>query len=272
METLTKTFAELQAEKRWDIDYHTPAVLIEAFRPELIQTVGDSARVVKRDNRNPLLTPDEEFRYIDISVIDVTEGAISESKPTMGAEAPSRARKVVKAFDILVSTVRPTRGAVAVVPVELHDEIASTGYSIVRANEGVNPFYLHFALRLPSTREQFRKWSTGSSYPAILDDDVTKTRIPVPEKGVQDEIAAEIFKASLERRETILEANADWKRHLDGLTLILEKSDPRPVGKNDFEGDESESSGFTVVESPMWDGVPTIESIDKVRKELRILS
>lgn len=271
MKTLTKTFDELQAEKRWDIDYHTPAILIEAFRPEIVRPIGDVARVVKRDNRNPLLNPDGEFQYIDISVIDVTEGAISESKPTMGAEAPSRARKVVKAFDILVSTVRPTRGAVAVVPIELHDEIASTGYSIVRANEGTNPFYLHFALRLPSTREQFRKWSTGSSYPAILDDDVTKTRIPIPERRVQNEIAAEIFKASSARRDAISKANSTWSERLAELTRRLEEPGFRQVRGGDTENDGIENTGSSIVGPPVWDGVPTIESIDKARKELGIL-
>src|SRR6185437_1289969 len=106
-----------------------------------------------------------------------------------GVDAPSRARKVVRAFDIVISTCRPTRGAIAVVPISLHNQIASTGFSIWRAKAGTNPFYLHYALRLQSTLEQFRKWSTGSSYPAILDEDVAKTLIPVPSPAEQDRIA-----------------------------------------------------------------------------------
>lgn len=79
--------------------------------------------------------------------------------------------------------------------------------SVLRCKEGVNPFYLHFALRLPSTGEQFRKWSTGSSYPAILDEDVGKKVIPVPSIDLQDSIAQVILQENAERDRLIEVAN-----------------------------------------------------------------
>lgn len=272
MKTLKKTFGQLQEEKRWDIDYHTPAELINGFRTDIVRTVDEVATVVTRGNRNPLNEPDTEFQYVDIGAIDVTEGAIIEAKPTIGSDAPSRARKVVKAFDILVSTVRPTRGAVAIVPIDLHDEIASTGYSVVRAKEGINPFYLHFVLRLGSTREQFRKWSTGSSYPAILDSDVKKTRIPVPTPEIQDEIAMQILRVTRERHESISKANALWEARLAELTGRLKEQDLEHVEKELLSEDfDHEDDDRLSTKAPLWDGIPTIKSIDAVRKELDIL-
>lgn len=106
-------------------------------------------------------------------------------------------------------------------PVSLHDQIASTGFSILRANEGVNPLYLQFALRLPSTLEQFRKWSTGSSYPAILDSDVAKTLIPVPDEQRQDEIAARVFEALRKRHEAVALARLELNQELDSITAEL---------------------------------------------------
>nr|WP_268870610.1 hypothetical protein [Photorhabdus australis] len=121
----------------------------------------------------------------------------------------------------MVSTCRPTRGAIAVVPLEFHDQIASTGFSIIRAHKDINPFYLQYALRLPSTLEQFRKWSTGSSYPAILDEDVAKTLIPVPVRSEQDRIATLIIKALDERRKEIQKANENWENTLNEITNYL---------------------------------------------------
>lgn len=227
MKTLMKSCRELEAVGRWDIDFHLPPEGIRKFPKHLLRRVDAVADVVK-DKRDPGKEPEVPFQYIDIAAVDVTVGTIANPQDVEGAEAPSRARKVVRAFDVIVSTCRPTRGAIAVVPVSLHDQIASTAFSIVRARVDVNPFYLHFALRLPSTLEQFRKWSTGSSYPAILDSDVKKTLIPVPAPAAQDAIAAKVVAALQERAKTIRGANAVWANVLTDITSSLTgKKEPR---------------------------------------------
>lgn len=185
MKILLKTRADLRSAGRWDIDFHLPPEGIKEFPYGLLKRV-DAVAGFPKDKRDPTKKPEEAFQYIDISSVDVVSGQVATPQDLEGAEAPSRARKVVCAFDLLISTCRPTRGAIAVVPRHLHNQVASTGFSLLRAKAGVNPFYLHYALRLPSTLEQFRKWSTGSSYPAILDDDVAKTLIPVPCREEQD--------------------------------------------------------------------------------------
>lgn len=220
MKTLLKSRQDLEAVGRWDIDFHLPPEGIKKFPKELLKRVDAVADVVK-DKRDPSTEPDKPFQYIDIAAVDVAVGTIANPQDVEGSEAPSRARKVVQAFDVIVSTCRPTRGAIAVVPVSLHDQIASTAFSIVRAHPNVNPFYLHFALRLPSTLEQFRKWSTGSSYPAILDGDVKKTLIPVPSPEVQDAIAAQVVAALQERAKSIRAANRVWRNVLGEITASL---------------------------------------------------
>lgn len=220
MKELIRTFKELQIASRWDIDFHLEPEGIKLFNSSVLKRVDEVASIAK-EKRNPTVKPDEEFKYIDISSIDVVVGQISNNQELLGNEAPSRARKVVRAFDIIASTCRPTRGAIAVVPIELHNQIASTGFSIIRPNENTNPFYLHYALRLPSTLEQFRKWSTGSSYPAILDEDVEKTLIPVPDTEEQDKIA-EIVSLGLKRREVaIAEANSVWAKTIENITRSI---------------------------------------------------
>ena len=220
MKKLTKTLAELKSAGRWDIDFHSPAEGIQAFPRELWKRVDEVADVVK-DKRDPTKKPDEVFQYIDISAVDVSVGVVVNPQELEGVEAPSRARKVVRAFDLIISTCRPTRGAIAVVPVRLHNQVASTGFSIMRAHKNINPFYLHYALRLPSTLEQFRKWSTGSSYPAILDSDVEKTVIPVPSQEMQDVIAARVMTALRERAKIMEKSNEVWRATLGEIADSL---------------------------------------------------
>ena len=220
MKILNKKLSELVLAGRWDIDFHLPAEGIKQFPSPLLKRI-DKIADVTRTTRDPSLRPEEVFQYIDIASVDVSTGSIATPQELTGAEAPSRARKVVRAYDVIVSTCRPTRGAIAVVPPALHNQIASTAFSVVRAKKGINPFYLHYALRLESTLEQLRKWSTGSSYPAILDEDVRKTLIPVPDPEIQDQIAQKIGDALRQRAAAISAANEQWGQTLKDITSAV---------------------------------------------------
>lgn len=237
MKTLVRSRKELRKAGRWDIDYHLPAEGIRKFPEQLLKRI-DQVADISKDKRDPTQNPEEAFQYIDIASVDVQVGSISNPQTLEGHEAPSRARKVVQAFDLVISTCRPTRGAISIVPVWLHDQIASTGFSVIRPKQGVNPFYLHYALRLDSTLEQFRKWSTGSSYPAILDSDVAKTLIPIPDMDEQDRIAEIVHEAYLAREREIKRASATYQATLDRISSGLagneihhniEPEEPEPI-------------------------------------------
>lgn len=220
MKTLLATSKNLKAAGRWDIDFHLPPIGIKQFPEALLTRVSACADIVKT-KRDPTKKPELPFLYIDIASIDVSTGTIAQPQELTGEEAPSRARKVVHAFDIIISTCRPTRGAIAIVPEHLHGQICSTGFTVVRPKPGVNPFYLHFALRMESTLEQFRKWGTGSSYPAILDEDVAKTKVPMPSMEEQDSIALAVRAASVARDSAIGLANKSWQSETDSVLNAL---------------------------------------------------
>lgn len=254
MKTLLKKRSELQKTGRWDIDYHLPPEEIIKYRDELIERIDDVADVQK-SKRDPTKRPDATFQYIDISSVDVTNGVIENPQELIGNEAPSRARKVVSAFDILISTCRPTRGAITVVPVHLHNQIASTGFSVIRVKSGINPYYLQFVLRQPSTLEQFRKWSTGSSYPAILDEDVEKTKIPIPSTEEQDAIAKEVVQALIDRQSSVKEADLVYLTKLKEVRQKMYKS--------------GSQNGLGKIESPVGSDWPcTISEIETVLRDL----
>lgn len=56
---------------------------------------------------DPSKTPELNFKYVDISSINNITNEIVEAKDLTGAAAPSRARKPIKAGDVLFATVRP---------------------------------------------------------------------------------------------------------------------------------------------------------------------
>jgi type I restriction enzyme S subunit len=221
MKVLRATNARLAAAGRWDLDYHLPPELIERYPPARRRPIFKLAHISKR-KRDPSKDPDRTFLYVDISSVDVQTGAIANPQELSGEEAPSRARMVISAYDVLVSTCRPTRGAIAVVPPDLHNQICSTGFAVLRCSEEVNPFFLHYVLRLPSTLEQFRKLSTGSSYPAILDTDVLETIVPHATPEEQNAIAASTVTALERWRRTLREANDGFKQSLADAETVLQ--------------------------------------------------
>lgn len=206
-------YEKLINEQRWDIDYHLPPVEINKFSKDILVEMRKCSDVIT-EKRNPTLKPDELFKYVDISSIDVVTGIIINPQELLGEEAPSRARKVIHEGDIIISTCRPTRGAIAIVPKELDNQICSTGFCVIRAKKGVSNKYLHFILRSAVVKEQFRKFSTGSSYPAILDDDIRKTVIPLPNTKNTNQYSKKVHKETDKRNSLITQANQQWETNL----------------------------------------------------------
>jgi type I restriction enzyme S subunit len=120
---------------------------------------------------------DFQFHYFDIS--SVANGRLQiPDLPTNYAEAPSRARRVVKNGDVLMSTVRPNLKAFAYCDLSEGNYIASTGFAVLRVIEGNDPRYILYSILSDDVTRQIDSHVVGSSYPAINSSDVKRLRIP----------------------------------------------------------------------------------------------
>src|SRR5439155_26243015 len=108
-----------------------------------------------------------------------------------GASAPSRARKVVKAGDVIYATVRPSLKRVAWIEPRYDTQIASTAFSIVRADpkQAVSTF-LYYVLLSENVNRKIIENERGASYPAVTDKDVLNQFVPLPPIDEQEKIAA----------------------------------------------------------------------------------
>lgn len=144
----------------------------------------------------------DRFPYVEIGAINCENGEIGDIEELVTAEAPSRAQMVVRAGDLLVSATRPTRNAIAIVPLDVEKAIASTGFLVVRGVQStlVAPKYLFHALRMEFCTKQFDQYSSGGNYPAITKDDFRKIIIPLPPLSEQRRIVAELDAAYAAKR------------------------------------------------------------------------
>ncbi len=143
--------------------------------------IGDIA-TVHRQERKKKETIDTRFKYIQISDIDVYLGRIKSYRTFTGATAPNNARRIMHYGDILISTRRPTRGAVITVPQEFHNEICTVFFTSLTVHnwEEVDPFYLSIFLRTSLGRLQFQSMITETAYPVISDEDVENMILLIP--------------------------------------------------------------------------------------------
>ena len=124
--------------------------------------------------------PDYEFDYIDIGSVGYGKG-ITQYQHMRFADSPSRARRVVRDKDVILSTVRTYLKAVATIDDRDNPQIASTGFIVLRAKKGqITPDYLHYSVLSNAFVSLVEAKSTGISYPAINASDVVEIKIPVP--------------------------------------------------------------------------------------------
>jgi len=154
------------------------------------------------------------FPYIEIGHIDTLLGELREINKVALEEAPSRAKKIVRGGDILVSTTRPNRGAI--IKIEPGNEIfiASSGFAVLRKiiKENTNKMYLFYVLRQLISLKQMEQRSSGGNYPAITEEELLNILIPLPSLEKQTEIADNITVIRNQAKEIKLEAKTDLEK------------------------------------------------------------
>jgi len=153
-------------------------------------TLGQITEVV--DKAQPRNNPKSSFIYIDISSIDNALNKIVEPKEYKGKDAPSRARQLVKADDILFSTVRVYLKNIALVEEKYDGQIASTGFCVIRLLPPIDPRFIFYYVITQTVIESLSKLQRGTSYPAVRNGDVFSQAIPIPPAAEQKRIVSKI--------------------------------------------------------------------------------
>lgn len=132
--------------------------------------------------------PNFEFDYIDIGSVSLSNG-IGPCERLQFRDAPSRARRIVKTGDVIVSTVRTYLKAIAQVGTFDVPKIASTGFAVIRA-KNVNPNFLRYVLSSDSFVSMVEAESTGISYPAINASQLMVIKLPCPDTDTEQYLIA----------------------------------------------------------------------------------
>lgn len=185
------------------------------------------------------IDPDFEIAYIDIGNVD-SSGTIHEIVDYRFEAAPSRARRIVRDGDVIISTVRTYLQAIAPIIDPPENLIVSTGFAVVRPRpDQLDPGFCRYAVREPRFLVEVEMRSTGISYPAINASEIGDIAIALPELPAQRKTSAFLdselaqIDALIEAKQRLLDLLAEKRRTLVAEAVMrgLDRSAPlRPSG------------------------------------------
>jgi len=167
---------------------------------------------VKGAQRKP--DSDESFEYVDIGSIDRELKKIVTPQKLIGKNAPSRARKVINEGDVIVSLTRPNLNAVALIPAKYNDQIASTGFEVIKPVL-VEPKYIFSLTRTKNFIDDITGSGQGALYPAAKSSDVQAYKFSLPPLAEQKEIAIQL--------DSLLAKVDSIKNRLDAIPDIIKR-------------------------------------------------
>ncbi len=135
--------------------------------------------------------PEFVLRYLEISNVNYN-GIISEHKIQRihFSSAPSRARRIVRDGDIVISSVRPNLQAIALISSAFDNLIASTGFYVVSPNKSkLFSEYAYYFFVSEKSKQFFESVAKGVGYPAVDDKDFMNHSLCLPEIKEQKSIA-----------------------------------------------------------------------------------
>jgi restriction endonuclease S subunit len=197
------------------------------MREGWVETTAGDIAFVNPETAKPTENS-QRFRYVDLASVSASMGIdIANLEEYTFDSAPGRARRIIREGDVLISTVRPYLRGFAIVPPELDSNIASTGFTVLRADDSRT--ISDFVWAITRTKEFvdfLMDRATGSNYPAVRPKDISDFPIALPPLAEQRRIVDVI--ESVDNYITALETRAETARTARSALLHHLLSNPGP--------------------------------------------
>ncbi len=188
--TSIKTFSQVAGSGRLDAEYYQPKYDdIERKIKQGDYTTAFALRSSNDKNFTPLQK--EKYTYIELADIEahgsITDGClIADSE-----ELPSRARRIVSADDVIVSSIEGSLDRCAMIPAQYQGALCSTGFYVMRS-EAINPETLLLLFKSYPVQMMMKRGCSGTILTAISSDELKKVPVPIPDVKTQKEIAEKV--------------------------------------------------------------------------------
>lgn len=185
-----KTFKDsFAATGRLDAEYYQPKY--EDYQVRVLSYPNGWQPLMQACNlKDSNFTPDDftAYKYIELADID-TSGGISGCTEALGNELPSRARRIVDAGDVLISSIEGSLSSCAIVPGKMDAALCSTGFYVINSDK-INSETLLVLFKSPLLQNLLKQGCSGTILTAINKTEFQNIPVPIIEGGAQTKIAA----------------------------------------------------------------------------------
>ena len=140
---------------------------------------------LKDKNFNP--KDDVNYKYIELSNIGKS-GEITGNTFDLGKELPSRARRLVNAGDVIISSIEGSLESCALVTEQYDKSICSTGFYVINSDK-TNSETLLVLFKSELMQNILKQNCSGTILTAINKNEFLNIPIPIIDKSIQQQIA-----------------------------------------------------------------------------------
>ena len=179
--TYTANLSDAFSAHRIDAEYFQPAY--EEVSKKIKEYPNGFSRLLKHvenvnPNFDPTKYPEQTFSYVELADIDSSIGIIHRVNELKGEEAPSRARRMLKEGDVIVSSVEGSLEKVALVDKEHNGCLASTGFFQFRPLDILSEVLLVLSKTIV-LQSQLKKKCSGTILTAVPKESLKDIIIPI---------------------------------------------------------------------------------------------
>ena len=211
--TAIRTFSFAHAFKRWDAEYYQPKYescknIIERYDGGF-KSISNICNII-----DTTYQPQNgvTYKYIELANIG-KNGEITGYTQGQGEDLPSRARRIVRTGDVIVSSVEGSLQSCAIIPEELDGALCSTGFYVIRSSF-YTPESLLVLFKSMPIQMLLKKGCTGSILSAIGKTELEKITLPLIDKTTQIIISQQVQQS--------FELRAESKRLLEVAKRTVE--------------------------------------------------
>ena len=148
-------------------------------------------------------TPDDSitYKYIELADID-NSGGITGCTEALGNELPSRARRIVDAGDVLISSIEGSLSSCAIVSEKMNAALCSTGFYVINSDK-INSETLLVLFKSLLMQNLLKQGCSGTILTAINKTEFQNIPVPIIEGGAQTKIAALVKESFLLKAESV---------------------------------------------------------------------
>ncbi|MDR2193238.1 MAG: restriction endonuclease subunit S, partial [Treponema sp.] len=198
VKTLKESFL---ATGRLDAEYYQPKYEDYA---RLIHNYSNGFALLKNTcnlkDSNVIPLDNETYAYIELSDIG-NSGNITGCMNAKGVELPSRARRLVRTKDVIISSIEGSLNSCALITEEYDKALCSTGFYVINS-EIINDETLLVLFKSEPMQHLLKQSCSGTILTAINKTEFLHLPIPLVDSAVQQEIAALIKKSFSLRRKS----------------------------------------------------------------------